>query len=86
MQFIMNKEEITEILYKYAKGMFSDNSSIAIEVTSKPKLGIVATIDVSAKAATVTTEPKKEKVALDSLVQEETPAKEPEKVNNSLFK
>lgn len=84
----MNKEEITEILYKYAKGMFSDNSSIAIEVTSKPKLGIVATIDVSVKATTpANTEPKKEKVALDSLVQEEeTSTKEPEKTNNSLFK
>lgn len=76
MKFIMNKEEIIGLIKAYVDSMFTDKDCITIELSSKPKSGVFATIEVTPKEMVrpnkpvliEPVEPKKEK-------QEEPPKK-----------
>lgn len=46
MQFTFNKNEITNILHIYVDSLFRDSSNVTIELCSKPKSGVFATITV----------------------------------------
>lgn len=90
MQFTLNKAEIIDILHKYVDTMFHDSRNVSIELSTKPKSGMFATITVStsdkipveAVPQVETKEPVKEKKAvtpLESLIVQED---EPEQKNN----
>lgn len=90
MQFTLSKNEIIEVLHKYVDGLFHDSSNVSIELFTKPKSGISATITVSTSdkipvevvPQAETKEPVKEKktiTPLESLIVQED---EPEQKNN----
>lgn len=91
MQFTLDKAEIINILHKYVDTMFHDSSNVSIELSTKPKSGMFATITVStsvkipveAVPQVETKEPVKEKkktvTPLESLIVQED---EPEQKNN----
>lgn len=90
MHFTLDKAEIINILHKYVDSMFHDSSNVSIELSTKPKSGMSATITVSTSdkipVETVpqveTKEPVKEKktvTPLESLIVQEG---EPEQKNN----
>lgn len=73
MKFTMNKEEIISLIKAYVDSMFTDKDCITIELSSKPKSGVFATIEVTPKeplrpSKSVLIEPVEKK-------QEETPKK-----------
>lgn len=73
MKFTMNKEEIIGLIKAYVDSMFTDKDCITIELSSKPKSGVFATIEVTPKELVrpnkpVLIEPVEKK-------QEETPKK-----------
>lgn len=49
MKFTMNKEEIIGLIKAYVDSMFTDKDCITIELSSKPKSGVFATIEVTPK-------------------------------------
>lgn len=49
MKFTMNKEEIISLIKAYVDSMFTDKDCITIELSSKPKSGVFATIEVTPK-------------------------------------
>lgn len=51
MKFTMNKEEIIGLIKAYVDSMFTDKDCITIELSSKPKSGVFATIEVTPKEA-----------------------------------
>lgn len=72
----MNKEEISTILTNHVKTMFNnENSDIKVELISKPRVGLVASITVSPKeekkVEAKEVPKKKELTPLESLVEEE---------------
>lgn len=94
MQFTLDKAEIINILHKYVDSMFHDSSNVSIELSTKPKSGMSATITVSTsdkipvetvaqvETQAETKEPVKEKktiTSLESLIVQED---EPEQKNN----
>lgn len=46
MQFTLNKNEITNILHTYVNSLFRDSNNVSIELSTKPKSGVCATITV----------------------------------------
>lgn len=90
MQCTLDKTEIINILHKYVDTMFHDSSNVSIELSTKPKSGISATITVStpdeipveAVPQVELKKPVKEKktiTPLESLIVQED---EPEQKNN----
>lgn len=90
MQFTLSKNEIIDVLHKYVDGLFHDSSNVSIELFTKPKSGISATITVSTSdklpvevaPQAETEKPVKEKktiTPLESLIVQED---EPEQKNN----
>lgn len=47
MQFTLSKNEIIDVLHRYVGNLFHDSSNVSIELFTKPKSGISATITVS---------------------------------------
>lgn len=92
MQFTLSKNEIIGVLHKYVDGLFHDSSNVSIELFTKPKSGISATITVSTtnkvpvevpptveekKEVEPVKEPKKSPPPLETfIVQEDEPEEE----------
>lgn len=94
MQFTLSKNEIIDVLHKYVDGLFHDSSNVSIELFTKPKSGISATITVSPankvpvdisptveekKEVEPVKEPKKSPPPLETFIVQEN---EPEEENN----
>lgn len=92
MQFTLSKNEIIDVLHKYVDGLFHDSSNVSIELFTKPKSGVCATITVSStnkvpvdipptveekKEVELVKEPKKSPPPLETfIVQEDKPEEE----------
>ena len=71
MQFTLNKSEITNILHTYVDNLFRDSNNVTIELYSKPKSGISATITVSSLTEVPVETPALEVVTAPEEVKEE---------------
>lgn len=96
MQFTLSKNEIIDVLHKYVDALFHDSSNISIELFTKPKSGISATITVSAtnkvpvdipppieekKEVEPVKEPKKSPPPLEAFIVQEDESEEENKEN-----
>lgn len=71
MQFTLSKSEITNILHTYVDNLFRDSNNVTIELYSKPKSGIAATITVSSLTEVPVETPVLEVVTAPEEVKEE---------------
>ena len=71
MQFTLNKNEITKVLHAYAGSLFRDSNNVTIELYSKPKSGISATITVSSPTEVPVETPALEVVTAPEEIKEE---------------
>lgn len=70
MQVTLGKNEIINILHTYAGSLFRDSSNVIIELYSKPKSGVYATITVPSSTEVPVETPALEVVTTSEEVKE----------------
>lgn len=74
MKFVLDKQELLSIIELHVKSNFNEQKCVTIELLSRPKVGVMALIEVEDKVVTpptIESEKKEEKHSLSDLPVEE---------------